>query len=169
MHTSSLPNRWKIKTPSLVVSVTHCSRVVLKMKHEKLDIFSKECIQHNIYTIFEKISSFSCFIFSPTRLQWVTLTTREGVFIFHLLGKEDVCIGIGYRNQVFKNSPVVLLWPNMKGLMEYAMYVSQGKTPMSWGDSVYQWICDWILRLPHGLINQYEHKLTRIEASMQIY
>ena len=36
-------------------------------------------IQHHIYTIFEKISSFSYFILSYTRLQLVTLPTRKGV------------------------------------------------------------------------------------------
>ena len=30
---------------------------------------SKTCIQHHLYTIFEKIPRFSCFIFSHTRLQ----------------------------------------------------------------------------------------------------
>ena len=39
----------------------------------------KTCIQHHIYNILEKIFSFSCFIFSHTRLQYMTLTTREGV------------------------------------------------------------------------------------------
>ena len=39
----------------------------------------KTCIQHSIYTIFEKISSFSSFIFSHTRIQRVTLITKKGV------------------------------------------------------------------------------------------
>ena len=43
-------------------------------------------IQHHIYTTFEKIFSFSCFIFSHMRLQRVTLTTRKCVFIFSLSG-----------------------------------------------------------------------------------
>ena len=59
-----------------------------------------KCIQHNIYTIFEKISSFSCFIFIHTRIQHVTLPTRKGVLIFHPSGQEDVLIGIDYRYRV---------------------------------------------------------------------
>ena len=39
---------------------------------------SKKCIQHHLYTIFEKISSFLCFIFSHTQIQCVKLITREG-------------------------------------------------------------------------------------------
>ena len=40
---------------------------------------SKTCIQNNPYTIFEQISSFSCFVFSHMRLQRVTLISRKGV------------------------------------------------------------------------------------------
>ena len=40
---------------------------------------SNKCIQHHISTIFEQICSFSCFIFRHTRLQHVTLKTRECV------------------------------------------------------------------------------------------
>ena len=40
---------------------------------------SKTCNQHHLYTIFEQIPSFSCFIFSHTRLQRVILITRKGV------------------------------------------------------------------------------------------
>ena len=40
----------------------------------------KKCIQHNIYNIFEQIYSFSCFIFIHTRIQHVTLITRNCVF-----------------------------------------------------------------------------------------
>ena len=40
---------------------------------------SKTCNQHHIYTIFDKVSIFSCFILGHMRLQWATLTTREGV------------------------------------------------------------------------------------------
>ena len=42
----------------------------------------------------------------------------------------------------------------MQGLVEYAMYISQGGIPISGGDDVYQWICAWRLSLPHGLIYQ---------------
>ena len=60
----------------------------------------KTCIQQNIYAIFEQISSFSCFVFSHTRLQCMTLITRKGVFIFHMSCQEDFRIGTGYRNKV---------------------------------------------------------------------
>ena len=50
----------------------------------------KTYIQHNIYTIFEQIYSFSCFIFSHARIQHVTLIISKGVFILHLSGQEDV-------------------------------------------------------------------------------
>ena len=38
---------------------------------------SKICIQHNLYTIFDKMSIVSCCVFSHTRIQCMTLTTRE--------------------------------------------------------------------------------------------
>ena len=103
------------KTTFLVISVMRWSCVWPKMKHENIDIFSKvgklftlniphhkTFTQHNIYTIFDKIVRFSCFIFIHTRLQRGTLTTRNGVFIFRLSGQEDVCIGIVSRNQGLK-------------------------------------------------------------------
>ena len=40
---------------------------------------SNKCIQHNLYTIFEKIYSLFFFIFSHTWLQGVVLITREVV------------------------------------------------------------------------------------------
>ena len=61
---------------------------------------SKKYIQHNIYTIFKKISSFSSFIFCHTRLQHVALTTREDVFIFHISSQVLICIGIWSRDMV---------------------------------------------------------------------
>ena len=66
--------------------------------HQKHEIL----IQHHLYTNFDKVLSFSCFIFSHTRLQHVTLITRKGVFIFHISGQDDVCIGIGYINKGLK-------------------------------------------------------------------
>ena len=52
------------------------------------------CIQHHLYTIFEKISSLSLFVFSHTQLQRVTIITKKAFFIFHISCQEDVCIGI---------------------------------------------------------------------------
>ena len=64
-------------------------------------------------------------------------------------------IGIGYSNKGVPPPPlIVLLYPTMQVLVEDAMYVSQGNIPMYGGDAEYKWICDWILSLPHGLINQ---------------
>ena len=40
---------------------------------------SNEFTQHHLYTIFEQIFSFSCFVFSHTQIQCAALTTREGV------------------------------------------------------------------------------------------
>ena len=65
-------------------------------------IHPKTCIQYNIYSIFDQISSFSCFTFRHIWLQRMTLITRKGVFTLHLSGKEDVCIGIGSRDKVYK-------------------------------------------------------------------
>ena len=45
----------------------------------------------------------SFFILSHTRLQRVTIITRKGGFIFHLLGKEDVRIGIGSIYKVYNH------------------------------------------------------------------
>ena len=43
-------------------------------------------IQNHIYSTFEQIFSFSCFIFTHMRIQRVTLTTRKGVFILRMPG-----------------------------------------------------------------------------------
>ena len=61
---------------------------------------SKTCNQHYLYTILEKITSFSLFIFGHTRIQYMTLTNREGVFIFHLSSQEVVCVHIGSSDTV---------------------------------------------------------------------
>ena len=45
-------------------------------------------------------------------------------------GQEDVFIGIGLQKPGFKSTPVVLLCPTLQGLVEYAIYVSQGKMPI---------------------------------------
>ena len=42
---------------------------------------SKICIQHNLYTIFDKMSIVSCCVFSHTRIQCMTLTTREFFYL----------------------------------------------------------------------------------------
>ena len=68
--------------------------------------YSKRCIQHNIYTIFEQISIFLLCIFSHTQIQCVTLPTREGVFILHFSGQEDFCISICFINQGL-NAPLL--------------------------------------------------------------
>ena len=78
-----------------------CSFSLLLRQLSTLNILHPNtCIQHNIYTIFDQILRFSCFIFSHTRIQHVALTTRKGVFIFHLPGQEDFYIGIGSINKV---------------------------------------------------------------------
>ena len=74
-----------IFVPSFLISHTFISVIIFFCCFSLLleQIFtlnvlnSKTCIQHNIYTIFEEISSFSLFIFIHTRLQRVTLTTRK--------------------------------------------------------------------------------------------
>ena len=57
----------------------------------------------------------------------------------------------------------------MKGLVENAMNVSQGKMPMYGGDAEYQWSCAWHLRLSHDLISKYEPQLNHREDSLQSY
>ena len=57
----------------------------------------------------------------------------------------------------------------MKGVVEDAMYVSQGGLSMYGRDAEYQWICAWCLSLSHVLINHYEPRITHSEAFLQIY
>ena len=59
--------------------------------------------------------------------------------------------------------------PTMQGLVENAMYISQGGIPMYEGDVSYQWSCVWRLILICCMINQYKPHLTRRENSMYSY
>ena len=74
-----------------------------------------------------------------------------------------------FHESGFKINPVVLPFSTMQVLVENSMYVSQDVLPMSGGYAAYQWIWAWCLSLPHGLISQYEPRLTHSEASLQIY
>ena len=58
----------------------------------------------SLHSLWENIH-FSCYIFSHMQIKRVNITTRRGVFIFHLSGQEFFCIGIGSRDQVLKAPP----------------------------------------------------------------
>ena len=88
-----------------VIKFFCCFLLLVKLFNSNIK-YSKRCIQHNIYTIFEQISIFLLCIFSHTQIQCVTLPTREGVFILHFSGQEDFCISICFINQGL-NAPLL--------------------------------------------------------------
>ena len=107
----------------------------------------KKFNQHHLYTEFEKISSFSCFVFGHTRLQFVTLTTREGVIISHISGQEDFCIFIGSINQGLKTPPLSCCaqpcryWWKMWFMFPRVIFQGLG----GWGCLVGWWSYSWRL------------------------
>ena len=91
----------------------------------------KTCIQHNIYTIFEKTFRFSFFVLIHTRLQRVTLTTRKGFLYLPSFSSRGCLHWYRLQKSGFKSTSVVLICPTIQGLVEDAMYFSQGGIPMS--------------------------------------
>ena len=89
------------------------------------------CIYDNLYTIYEQISSFSCFIFIHMRLQHVTITTMKGFFYLPYVRSIGFLHWYRFHQSGFKITLVVLPWLAMQVLVEDAIYVSQGKIPMS--------------------------------------
>ena len=61
-----------------IIKLLCCLLLIGKLLTLIIQHYNK-CNQHHLYTIFEKIPSFTCFIFDHTRLQCITLSTREGV------------------------------------------------------------------------------------------
>ena len=77
--------------------------------------------------------SVPCYFFtlSHTWIQYVTLTTSEGIFYLPYFISRGCLHFYRFQKSVFKNTPVVLQCTTMQVLVEGAMYVSQGKIPMS--------------------------------------
>ena len=59
-----------------------------------------------------------------------------------------------FQQSWFKITSAVLTCPDIQGLVEDRMHVSQVKVPISGVDAEYQWICACLIHLTHGIINQ---------------
>ena len=61
-----------------------------------------------------KYPVFVILILFHMRIQFITIKTREVIFILYCLVHEDFCIGIGYINKVFKAPPLSHYYPQYR-------------------------------------------------------